>query len=241
VINESMVNTFWPNEDPIGKRINMPWGRLLTAEIIGIVDDVRLAGLETAPRATLYWAHEQFPYSFMTLVIRTAGDPMSLASAVKTEVLSMDRDQPIANIRTMDDVVSESVARPRFNSTLLLIFAVVALALASVGIYGVMSFSVTQRTHEIGIRIALGARPSDVLRMVVFRGMLLALIGIAVGIVASLALTQAMSALLYQVTATDSATYITVSLTLLIVALVANYLPARRATHVDPLIALRHL
>ncbi|MCI0364372.1 MAG: ABC transporter permease, partial [Phycisphaerales bacterium] len=211
VINESMINMFWPNEDPLGKRINMPWGQPMIAEIIGIVNDVRLVGLDTPPRATLYWAHQQFPYGSMTVLIRSTNDPATLAAAVKHEVQTMDKDQPIASIRTMDEVVAAAVARLRFNSTLMLIFASVALVLASVGIYGVMSFAVTQRTHEIGIRIALGARPGEVLRMVVAQGMTLAIAGVGIGILVSIAFTRAMVSLLYQVKPTDPTTYVLVS------------------------------
>jgi putative ABC transport system permease protein len=240
VINQTAVNMYWPNEDPIGKTLNMPWGEPMIGEIVGIVEDVRLVSLDAAPRTTLYWNYLQFPYGSMNLVVRTANDPRQLAPAIRAELRAIDKDQPVASIRTMSDVLSSSVASPRFNTTLLLVFAGLALLLASVGIYGVMSFSVTQRTHEIGIRIALGARPAEVRRMVIAHGMTLAAAGIAVGIAGSLALTRLMTTLLYQVKATDPGTFALVAALLALVAFLANYLPARRATRIDPLAALRH-
>src|SRR5262245_4964029 len=240
VINQTAVNMYWPNEDPIGKTVNMPWFQPMIGEIVGIVEDVRLVTLDAAPRTTLYWNYLQFPYGSMNLVVRTANDPLQLAAAIRGELRAIDKDQPVANIRTMSDVLSCAVASPRFNTTLLLVFAGIALLLASVGIYGVMSFSVTQRTHEIGIRIALGARPAEVRRIVISHGMRLAVAGIAVGIAGSLALTRLMTTLLYQVKATDPGTFALVAAVLAVVAFLANYIPARRATRIDPLTALRH-
>ena len=240
VINQAAVNMYWPNEDPIGKTVNMPWNEVMVGEIVGVVEDVRLVSLDAEPRTTLYWNYLQFPYGSMNLVVRTANDPIQLAPAIRAELRAIDKDQPVANIRTMTDVLSSSVASPRFNTTLLLVFAGIALLLASVGIYGVMSFSVTQRTHEIGIRVALGARPAEVRRMVITHGMTLAVAGIAVGIAGSLALTRLMTSLLYQVKATDPGTFALVAALLALVAFLANYIPAHRATRIDPLTALRH-
>jgi len=240
IVNQTTVNNFWPDEDPLGKTLNMPWARDMIGEVVGVVDDVRMASLDAQPRNTLYWNHHQFPYGSMTLVIRTAGDPLHVAATVRNELSALDKAQPVASIKTMTDVFSESVSRPRFNTTLLMVFAGLALVLASLGIYGVMSFAVTQRTHEIGLRIALGARPSEVLSMVIGRGMILAGIGIVIGIAGSLALTRLMTTMLYQIRPTDMRTYLVVSALLAGIALVANYVPARRATRVDPLIALRH-
>jgi putative ABC transport system permease protein len=176
----------------------------------------------------------------MTLVARTDGDPLAYVTAVRREVQALDNDQPIASVYTMEQLMSESVARSRFSTTLLAIFAGIALILAAVGIYGVMSYAVTQRTHEIGIRMALGASPRKVLRLVVGHGLLLTLIGVAVGLGVALLLTKVMESLLFGVSATDLATFIIFSASLTVVALVACLVPARRATKVDPMIALRY-
>jgi putative ABC transport system permease protein len=187
-----------------------------------------------------YWPHPELAYSAMTIVARTDGDPLSYTAAVRREVQALDKDQPIADVRTMEQWLSDSVARTRFSTLLLSIFAVVALTLAAVGIYGVMSYSVTQRTHEIGIRMALGANRGDVMRMVVGQGMALALIGVGAGLAASFALTRVLASLLFGVSATDPVTFAAISLILTGVALGACFVPALRATKVDPMIALRY-
>ncbi|HEX8090123.1 MAG TPA: FtsX-like permease family protein, partial [Blastocatellia bacterium] len=197
-------------------------------------------GLDIDPRPMAYWPHTELAYSFMTIVARTEGDPLSLASSVQREVKALDKDQPIADVHTMEQLLMASVARARFSTLLLSIFAGVALLLAAVGIYGVMSYSVTQRTHEIGIRMALGAQRKDVMRLVVGRGMILASIGIGIGLAAALALTRVMASLLFAVSATDPLTFAAISLILAGVALAANLVPARRATKVDPMVALRY-
>jgi putative ABC transport system permease protein len=176
----------------------------------------------------------------MTFVIRTAGDPASLAPAVRNIIQTLDGEQPLADVRTMESLLANSVARARFNTLLLTVFAVVALILAAVGIYGVMSYAVTQRTHEIGIRMALGAPTSTVLALVVKQGMTLALIGVGVGLAASFALTRIVASLLYNVSATDTLTFSLIPLLLTSVALLACYVPARRAMKVDPMVALRY-
>jgi putative ABC transport system permease protein len=176
----------------------------------------------------------------MALVVRTSGDAVRFGAAVQKEIRAIDPEQPIADVRTMEQVVSKSIARARFNTLLLAIFAVVALVLASVGLYGVMNYSATQRTHEVGIRMALGATRADIMRLVVGNGMLLTLIGIGIGIVASIGLTRVMQSFLFGVGATDAVTFIAVSALLIAVALVANYIPARKATRVNPVIALRY-
>ena len=176
----------------------------------------------------------------MTLVIRSAIDPMQLVPSVQREIRAIDPDQPVADVRTLDAVVAKSIARPRFDTMLLGIFAAVALVLASVGLYGVMNYSATQRTQEIGIRMALGAKPGDILRLVVGQGIRLTFAGIVIGIVASFALTRVMSNLLFGITATDLPTFLGVSALLTAVAVLANYIPARRATRVNPVIALRY-
>ena len=176
----------------------------------------------------------------MNLVVRTTSDPVSMVPAIRNQVLSVDKDQPVSDIMTMEQRVAKSVAAKRFVMSLLGAFSILALGLAAVGIYGVMAYLVTQRTQEIGVRMALGARKQDVLRLVVGKGMVLAVIGITIGLVASLVLTRLMRSLLFEVTPTDWLTFVIVSVVLLIVALLACYIPARRATKVDPLVALRY-
>jgi putative ABC transport system permease protein len=176
----------------------------------------------------------------MTLIVRTAGDPANMTAAIRSQVLSLDKEQPISNIKTLDKFVATSIAQQQFSMLLLGVFAAVALMLAAIGIYGVLSYAVTQRTHEIGIRMALGAGRRDVLRLVVGQGMLLTLIGVATGLVAAFALTRLMSTLLFGVSATDPLTFSLIALLLVAIALLACWIPARRATKVDPMIALRY-
>jgi putative ABC transport system permease protein len=176
----------------------------------------------------------------MTLVARVTGDPTNLTAAIRSAVLQIDKEQPIANIRTLDQILSTSIAQQRFSMLLLGVFAAVAMLLAAVGIYGVLSYSVTQRTHEVGIRMALGAGRREVLRLVIGHGMLLTLIGVAAGLVAAFALTRLMSTLLFNVSPTDPATFGLIALSLVTVALLACWIPARRATKVDPMVALRN-
>jgi putative ABC transport system permease protein len=241
VINETFARRFFPGEDPIGKRLNLgdpqtaPW-----RAIIGVVKDVRHEGLDTEPYPQMYSPVAQFPRRAMTMVARTSTDPMAIVPSVRSELSAIDRDQPLYNVRTMEQVLAASIARQRFNMLLIAVFASVGLVLAAVGIYGVISYSATQRTHEIGIRMALGAQTRDILRMVVGQGMLLALIGVVVGLVAAFALTRLMSSLLYGVTATDPLTFIGLSVLLAVIALLACLIPARKATKVDPMIALRY-
>jgi putative ABC transport system permease protein len=240
IINETFARRYFPGEDPLGKRMkrggeNRPW---LT--IVGIVGDVRHLSLADEPRTEFYLSSLQTPYPFMNVVVRTASDPVNLMTAIRQEVWAVDRDQPVANVETMRQRVADALAGARFNTLLLGLFAAVAMILSAVGIYGIMAYSVIQRTHEIGIRMALGAGQRDILRMVVGQGMRLALVGVALGLFASFALTRVMASLLYGVTATDPLTFAGVALALLIVALLACYLPARRATKVDPMVALRY-
>jgi putative ABC transport system permease protein len=239
IINEAMARRHWPNEDPIGKRINISWNDRRDDVIIGVVGDVRDAGLEAAPRAMNYWPHARFPYGQMTLTIRTAGDPAAIVNSVRAIVHDQDPQIAVADIRTMDQVVSDSVAERRLTMLLLAVFASAALVLAAVGIYGVIAYSVTQRTQEIGIRMALGAQHSHVLRMVVGQAMLLAAGGIALGAAGAFALTRLMANLLYEVQPADPVTFAAVAAMLATVALAASLLPGRRATRVDPVIALR--
>jgi putative ABC transport system permease protein len=237
IVSESLVSTVFPNEEPLGKR-------LLTVlsdkpfEIVGIVGDIRHRSLQFQPYAAMYLPTIQS--GRMNIALRTQGDPMSLVPAVRKEVQGIDRDQPIAAIRTMGEWVDRSTSTPRYRTTLLGLFATIAMILAATGIYGVMSYSVAQRTHEIGIRMALGARRLDVLNLVVRQGMLLVVIGLGIGLLGAFALTRVMASLLFGVTAKDPITFVAVAGLLAVVALIACYIPARRATKVDPLTALRY-
>jgi putative ABC transport system permease protein len=243
VISETMARRFWPNEDPIGKRIAI--GRIRSDEdwvnIVGVVKDVRQIELTAEPKPQMYLSYRQagfFPSD--DLVVKTDVDPSSMAATVRKTVWEIDKDQPVSDIRTMEEILAESIARQRFSMLLLAIFAGVALVLAGVGIYGVMSYSVAQRTHEIGIRMALGAQTGAVLKLAVGYGMTLVIIGIVIGLITAFALTRLMSTLLFGVTATDPTTFTLISLLLIGVAAIASYIPARRATKVDPIIALRY-
>jgi putative ABC transport system permease protein len=241
IVNETLARKHWPNEDAIGKRIRFygPPERALWREIVGVVEDVRHElNLPVTPE--YYLPHAQDPWGAMVLVARTSVDPASLAPALRQQVWAIDKDQPVFDVRTMQEVRSMSVALYSFSSVMLAIFAGVALLLASIGIYGVMAFAVTQRTQEIGIRMALGARALDVLKLVVKHGMKLALLGIVIGLAGSWALTRFLEQMLVGVQPTDLLTFSVVSICLLVAAFVACYLPARRATKVDPLEALRY-
>ncbi len=241
VVNEAFAEKNFPGEDPLGKRVvihmkddNQP------CEIIGVVGDSKHMKLDAKAEPMSYWPHPELTYSGMTLVIRTQGEPTSVANAARNVIRTLDPEQPVADVRTMESLIGTSVARARFNTLLLTIFAVVALLLAGVGIYGVMAYSVAQRTHEIGVRMALGARAGDVLRLVVRRGMTLALGGVAIGVAASFALTRLMATLLFNVSATDPLTFAGIPFLLALVALLACLIPARRAAKVDPMVALRY-
>jgi putative ABC transport system permease protein len=243
IVSESMARKYWPGEDPVGKRIKpgssvseYPWWT-----VVGVAKDVRQFELNDEPKPQIYLPYPQrglFPPE--DLVVSTQGDPIGLAATVRGAVWGIDRDQPVSNIRTMEEILSESVARQRFSMLLLAIFAALALVLAAVGIYGVMSYSVAQRTREFGIRMALGAQRSDVLKLAVGQGLKLVLMGVAIGLAAAFILTRVMSSLLFGVSATDPTTFFGISLVLMSVAVLASYIPARRATRVDPMVALRY-
>ncbi len=242
LINEAMARRYWPNQDPIGRRIsfNLRNGQPVWCEIVGVVKSVRHMALDEELRPEIYIPFTQHPLAFMTLVARTDSDPLGFVAAVRSQVQAVDKDQPITNIRTMEEILARSVSQPRFNLMLMAIFAGLALLLAAVGIYGVMSHLVTQRTHEIGVRMALGAQTRDVLRLVIRQGMALMLTGLLVGLITALGLTRLMRNLLFDVSATDPLTFFVIALLLALVALLACYLPARRATKVDPLVALKY-
>jgi predicted permease len=243
IINEAMARRFFATEEPLGKHLALS-GPPDEREIIGVVSDVKDYGLdaEVKPEAYIPYAQSSpayLQYGALTLVVRTATDPHSLTGAVRGEVRSVNKDIPIYNIKTMQEVLSESVAQRLFNMFLISIFALVALILAAVGIYGVIAYSVAQRTHEIGIRMALGAQPKDVLKLVVGQGMSQALIGVALGLIAAFALTRVMSSLLYGISPLDPVTFGGLTLLLMIVALLACYIPTRKAVRINPIIALR--
>jgi putative ABC transport system permease protein len=244
LINETMARLYWPDEEPLGKRVKINWDSDEPDEIVGVVGDIRDMGLNLEVKPTIYWPHSREPYAFMNFVLYTRTDPRGLASAAQAEVKALDPEQPVAEIRTMEDVLSESISRQRFNMLLLVIFASVALVLAVVGIYGVIAYSVTQRTHEIGIRMALGAQSLDILKMVIGQSLLLTGIGLIIGVAGamglSLLLSNIMSGLLFDVGMTDLTTFLMVSLVLATAAMVATVFPARRATKVDPMVALRY-
>jgi predicted permease len=242
LINEALARKYFPNENPIGKQVTVhsrPPSRNPPVEIIGIVGDVKQETLDGAAEPTFYWPHSELALPSLTLVLRTAGDPLNVAAAARGVIRSLDPEQPVAEVRTMESLLSESMGRARFNTVLLTVFAVVALILASIGIYGVMAYSVTQRTQEIGIRMALGAQAGDVLKIVIIQGMTLALIGIAIGLLAAFALTRWMETLLFGVRPADPLTFTVIATVLTMVALVACCIPAQRATKVDPMVALR--
>jgi predicted permease len=241
IIDETMARTFWPNEDAIGKRLKrggrqstQPW---LT--IVGVVRHVRYRTLEEPSRVQLYMPHAQVPTTGMSLAIKTKVDPRTLSNSIQREVIAVDREQPVWAIRTMDELMATSVMRRQLIMTLLTLFAGIALTLAAVGIYGVISYWVTQRSHEIGIRVAIGASRLDVLKMVLGQSMSVVLIGVAIGLAGAAALTRIMGTLLYDVSTTDAATFAGYSGALILVGLLASYLPARRATRIDPVTLLR--
>jgi putative ABC transport system permease protein len=241
VVSNSFAKYFFPNEDPIGKRIIFDGPNKTPREIVGIVDDVRRKGLDKEVQPEMYASYMQRPERRLNLVIRSAGPDVSeLTPAVRAAVKAFDAKQIIWRTQTVEDLLRTSVAPRKFNMMLLGIFAGVALVLAAVGLYGVMSYSVSWRTQEIGIRMALGANGTDVLRMVVRQGMTMTLIGLALGLAGVFALSRVMVGLLYGVSPTDPLTYTGVSIVLLIVALLACLIPARRATRVDPIVALRN-
>lgn len=242
VVNEAMARKYFPGEEPLGKRIlvNMS-GEPTPTEIIGVVGDVRYDKLDGELRPMVYWTPPRLTYPSMSLVVRTAGDPEALARAVVGEIRAVDKDQPVSEVRTMENWLADSTARARFGTLLLGAFACAALVLAAVGIYGVISYSVAQRTNEIGVRMALGAQARDVLGMVIGQGMKLVLAGVGLGLVCALALTRLMASLLYGVGAADPQTFAATALLFTAVALVACFIPARRATRVNPLTALRYV
>lgn len=254
IINETLARRHWPDENPIGKRLTLddPRNNSQTAQwltVVGVVKDVKQESWTGAPSNEIYLPFQQSRgfftstagrYTSMTIVVRTTVEPRSLAAAAQETVRALDRNIPVSNVVSMEQVIADALWQPRFNLQLIGLFAGVALVLAAVGLYGVMSYSVTQRTHEVGLRMALGAQPLDVIRLMLIQGMKLTLVGVALGLSASAALTRLMTTLLFGVSATDARTFVVVALILVSVALLACFVPARRATKVDPMTALRY-
>lgn len=241
VINESMARRYWPQENPLGRRITLglprpdnPW-----ATIVGIAKDLPHRGIDSTPEPDWYLSRPLGPQRNQILFVRAVGQPEELAASIRKTVAAIDRNQPVASIKSLNSVVAATLAPRKFNMMLFALFAALAVVLAALGIYGVVTYSVTQRTHEVGIRRALGAQTGEVLRLIIGKGMSIALVGVGVGLVIALALSRLMTSLLFGVTPTDASTFVMVSAFVLLVALVACYLPARRATKIDPLVALR--
>ncbi|HEU4507172.1 MAG TPA: ABC transporter permease [Pyrinomonadaceae bacterium] len=241
LINEALARKFFPDENPIGRRLDVAmFENPFWAEIIGVVGNVRYDSLIDESPPAVYFPHPDLAYPFMTLVIRTDGEPTALAPPVQREIRTLDPNQPVSDVRTMDQVMSEWVSRSRFNTLLLGLFAALATLLSAVGIFGVMNYSVALRTREIGLRLAVGAQPRQVLMLILKQGLVLTVVGVVLGLAAAFALTRLLSGLLFGVAAVDPTTFTTISLLLMIVSLLACYLPARRAMRIDPLRALRY-
>jgi putative ABC transport system permease protein len=240
LINQTMARRFWPNQDPIGKQIKFVGDDDEPGTIVGVVGDAKHDWLSEEQRPQIYGSYSQSPGLFATVVVRTKVEPMSLSQAVREAVWKVDKDQPVWKVRTVESLLAYNVADKRFLMLLMIVFAALALTITAIGLYGVVNYTVGRRTHEIGIRMALGARAGDVLKLVISQGMRLTLTGVGVGLIASFALTRFIQSLLYGVSATDTITFTGVSALLGGVALLACYIPARRATKVDPSIALRH-
>jgi putative ABC transport system permease protein len=245
IVTETFVRQFFPNEDPIGKRIKPGISSFddedtMMREIVGVVGDVRNRTLSTESKPAYYVPQTQVPFSQMVAVVKTTAEPRSFIPAATKEVAALDADVPLFGVKSMDEYLSASVAAPRFNTTLLSIFAAVALVLTIVGLYGVMSYSVVQRTNEIGIRLALGAQSRDVLLMIVKQGSKLIVMGLVIGLAGAFAATRVIASLLFGVTTKDPFTFVAAAVLLAVVALLACYVPAWRATKVDPLEALRY-
>jgi putative ABC transport system permease protein len=243
MINETLAKQYFPAVDAVGRRLKTggperPDNKWIT--IVGVVGDIKYSGLDAPPEPVVYYPFRQATTNNQYVAIRTSTNPRSLEPAVKAVVADLDKDLPLVNLRTMDELMTEAVAPPRFRTILVSVFAVVGLLLAAIGIYGVMAYGVTERTHELGVRIALGASRGDVLRIVLGEAAWLAAAGVALGVAGALGATRLMQTLLFGVAATDTLTFAGIALLLASTALVASYIPARRATRVDPMVALRY-
>jgi putative ABC transport system permease protein len=240
IVNEALARQYFPDQDPIGQRISIAMTNpIRPTEIVGVVADARYAELTSATRPMTYWPHPQLSYPAMTLTVRAAADPLTLAPSIEREIQFLDKDQPVADVRTMDQWMSRALSRERFSSTLLAAFAGLALLLASIGIYGVMSYAVSQRQSEIGLRLALGAEPGRVRQLILGAGLRLVVAGLAIGLGMGLVLSRALTSQLYQTRLADPSTIVSAMLLLAAVAAVAIYLPARRASRLNPIVALR--
>jgi putative ABC transport system permease protein len=239
IINQALAQRDFPGENPIGKRISLG-NNNVWLEIVGVAANVRSLELREEAAPEFYLSALQDSFGNMFVVVRTTVEPTAVAGAIRQAAAEVDKSAAVSDIRTMDHIVSNAVTQPRFNLFLLGLFSCIALLLSAAGIYGVTAYSVAQRTHEFGIRMALGAQVGDVLRMIIRQGMLLISVGIAVGLAASFALTRLLRTLLFGVSSTDPLTFVAITLLLTLVALIACYVPARRATKVDPLMALRY-
>jgi putative ABC transport system permease protein len=240
IVNHAFVDRFFPGQNILGKQLRVCWTLEKPVEIVGVVADARQAHLRDAPEPTIFLSNSQAPMYFATLVVRATGDPRQIARSAEAAVHRVDPDQAISDIQTMETVFSDSVSGPRFQAALLLVFAGLAIALAMIGVYGVVSYSVSQRTNEIGIRVALGARSADVVRLVLREALALAGIALGLGLAGSLALSRVLQTLLFEITPTDPTTLSSVCCVILAVSALAAVLPARRAMRVDPMVALRY-
>jgi len=243
VVNEEAARRYWPGMNPIGQQLHLGV-RLAEARsgqktIVGVVGDVKWNGLDATPPPEVYLPHKQHAVDSLTVVVRTAGEPTAFVPVVRADLATFDRELPISAVRTMDEVVGRSIVERRFMMLLLGIFAAVAILLAAIGVYGVLAYIVSQRTQEIGVRLAIGASPADVVRLFLREGVALAVAGLLIGLVSALAVGRVLASLLFGVTTTDPLTFVGVTMALGIAALGASYLPARRAAAVDPMTALR--
>jgi putative ABC transport system permease protein len=243
IVNEALAKKYLAGVDPIGRRLKIGGPERPTnqwMEIVGVAGDIKYSGLDAPPEPTYYMPYRQNPWNRQFVVVRTAADAAAVGAAARQAVAALDKDVPLSNLRTMDELMTASVAPPKFRTVLVAMFAVVGLLLAAVGLYGVISYAVSERTHELGVRIALGADRGDVVRLVLTEAMLMAGAGILVGLAGAFATTRLMQSLLFGVASTDAATFAGISALLLVTALVASYVPTRRATRVDPMVALRY-
>jgi putative ABC transport system permease protein len=240
LVNQTLARRFWPNGSPLGGKINASGANAPVGEIVGVVGDVKSEKMEAEDWPTIYYSYTQTPPASVAFAVRTSGRPLDLARSVAHEIHQLDPDQPVSEMRSMEQIVEQALAGSRFNTVVLGVFATLAFVLAAVGIYGVISYDVSRRTNEIGIRLALGAGKQDVLKLILAQGARLAAAGIMIGLAAAFVLTRLMASLLFGVKPDDAGTFAAISLSLAAVALAASYVPARRAASVDPLVALRH-
>jgi len=239
IVSESLGRKFWGQESPLGKRVTIG-GAKQPSEIVGVVGDVKEAGIDDVVTPGVYVPYQQQPWPAFTIVLRSSSDPKSLGNIIQREVMAIDKDQPIGTPITMEEVLAEKLSQRRLNMVLLGTFGIIALLLALIGIYGVISYTVTERTHELGLRMALGAQPRHILKLIVGQGMLLALIGVGIGFAVALGLSRYLSSLVFEISVTDPVIYLGCASLLCIAALIACYLPGRRAMKLDPMQALHH-